>query len=288
MPVLSILSCGMLEDEVLHILSNDPEIKQLFVVDNTNSLGFIKRLKSADLKPLVFPSEKLYSLVSESSNKHPSSVGTFLSKLPFFKQKYAAKGEKKKQQITIVVNLLKKDLHTDLDTLYSEICRNAREMASVSDGILIFYGKCGLNSTKVQDEFKELDCPVYNLRDENGYIANDCISVALGGNHVYTETMKMRDGKGAIYATPMWLDNMKGRKNRLGKAYNEIDKFLNNPEYEFLFKINGQYSNNDDFYRNASEFAKTYDMKIINIDGTMKVAVDSYMAAKADICKNAK
>ncbi|MDY0386916.1 MAG: hypothetical protein RBT65_07285 [Methanolobus sp.] len=53
MPVLGILACGMLEDELVHVLSNDPKIKQLFVLDNANSLGFIRRLKSADLKPLV-------------------------------------------------------------------------------------------------------------------------------------------------------------------------------------------------------------------------------------------
>lgn len=286
MPVLSILSCGMLEDEVVHVLSNDPYIKQLFVVDNTNSFSLIKRLKSANLKPLVFPPERLYSLVAESNKKSPSSIEMLFSKLPFFKQKYGATNENEKQQITVVVNLLKKDLHSDLDVLYSEICKNAREMASISDAILLFYGKCGSNSPKVQAEFKELNCPVYNLRDENNYIANDCISVALGGNHIYTETMKMRDGKGAIYATPMWLSNMKERKNRLGKAYNEIEKFLNNPEYEFLFKINRDKYCNDDFHRNTSDFAKTYDMKIVDVDGTMKIAVDSYVNAKADICKN--
>jgi aromatic ring-opening dioxygenase catalytic subunit (LigB family) len=68
MTVLSILACGMLEDELVHVLSNDPEIKQLFVVENTNSFKFIKRLKAANLKPLVFTSDRLYPLVSESRN----------------------------------------------------------------------------------------------------------------------------------------------------------------------------------------------------------------------------
>jgi hypothetical protein len=97
--------------------------------------------------------------------------------------------------------------------------------------------------------------------------------------------MQIRDGRGAIYATPIWLSNMKERKNSSGASYNEIDKYLNSPDYGLLFKINGANSNNDDFHRNASEFAKNYDMEIINIDGTMKIAVDSYMNMKVDICK---
>ena len=41
MPVLSIIACGMLEDELVHVLSKDSEIEQLIIVENRNISGFL-------------------------------------------------------------------------------------------------------------------------------------------------------------------------------------------------------------------------------------------------------
>lgn len=45
MPVLSIIACEMLEDELVYVLSKDTEIKHLFVVANRNSFRFVQKLK---------------------------------------------------------------------------------------------------------------------------------------------------------------------------------------------------------------------------------------------------
>ena len=46
MPVLSIIACGMLEDELVYVLSKDSEIEQLIIVENRNISGFLRKLKS--------------------------------------------------------------------------------------------------------------------------------------------------------------------------------------------------------------------------------------------------
>jgi len=51
MPVLRIIACGMLEDELVHILSNDSELKQLIVVENRSNLEFLRKLKSKNCTP---------------------------------------------------------------------------------------------------------------------------------------------------------------------------------------------------------------------------------------------
>jgi hypothetical protein len=58
MPLLSIVACEMLEDELVHALSTDFEIKYLFVIENRNSFRFVQKLKSENLKPFVFSSDK--------------------------------------------------------------------------------------------------------------------------------------------------------------------------------------------------------------------------------------
>lgn len=285
MPLLSILACEMLEDELVYVLSKDLEIKHLFVVENRNSFRFIQKLKSENLRPFVFSSERVYSVVSESNRSSPDIFMRMFSKIPVFRQICDFLNRKKQQELTVVVNLLRKDLHSDIDNLQSEVYLNAREMSQMSDGILLFYGKCGYTSEKVQEDLQRLNCPVYFLRDDKRNIVDDCVSIALGGNEIYTQTMLIGNGR-AIYATPMWLSSMNEKDYKSTVSYQKVRKYLSSPMYSLLFKINNQNSKDNNFHRNVSEFAKIFDMEIIDIDGTMNIAINSYMEAKTSICKN--
>jgi hypothetical protein len=287
MPVLSIVSCEILEDELVYVLSKDPEIKRLFVVENRNSFRFIKKLKSENLKPFMFSSDKLYPIVSEINRESLGSFTKKFSNIPFCKKIYNyILNKEKKRELTVVVNLLRKGLHSDTDLLQSEVYLNAKEMSKISSGILLFYGKCGFSSEKVQAELQQLGCPIYFLRDDGRNIVDDCISVALGGNEIYTKTMLSGNGKGAIYATPMVLSDLNEPNYKSSESYKKISKYLTSPVYSLLFKINNQEYKDVNFNKNASEFAKIFNMSIINVNGTMKIAINSYMDAKIDICKN--
>ncbi|WP_321417429.1 DUF1638 domain-containing protein [uncultured Methanomethylovorans sp.] len=286
MPVLSIIACEMLEDELVYVLSKDIEIKHLFVVENRNSFRFAQKLKSENLNPFMFSSDRLYPIVSESNRRLPDSFMKMFSNIPIFKKISGALNRKQKQELTVVVNLLRKDLHSDIDHLQSEVYLNAEEISKISDGILLFYGKCGYSSEKVQADLQKLDCPVYFLRDNERNIVDDCVSVALGGNEIYTKTMLLGNGRGTIYATPMWLSSLNETDYRSTVSFKNISKYLSSPMYSLLFKINNQNYKDNSFHRNASEFAKIFDMETIDVDGTTDVAINSYMEAKTNIRKN--
>ncbi|WP_292464420.1 DUF1638 domain-containing protein [Methanolobus sp.] len=276
----------MLEDELVYVLSTDLEIKNLFVVENRNSFRLVQKLKSENLRPFVFSSDRLYSIVSERNRRLPDSFMKRFSNIPILKQMCDALNRKKERELTVVVNLLRKDLHSEIDYLQSEVYLNAKEMSKISDGILLFYGKCGYSSEKIQDDLQRLDCPVYFLRDDEKNIVDDCVSIALGGNEIYTKTMLIGNGRGAIYATPMWLSSMNEKDYKSTVSYQNVRKYLSSPMYSLLFKINNQNSKDNNFHRNVSEFAKIFDMEIIDIDGTMNIAINSYMETKTSICKN--
>ena|GEM_PF-4735283 len=55
-----------------------------------------------------------------------------------------------------------------------------------------------------------------------------------------------------------------------------------------FFKKSYDVINGKNFDRDTSEFAKTYDMEIINVDGTMKIAIDVYWVQKLIFVKLAK
>lgn len=285
MPVLSIIACEMLEDELVHVLSIDNEIRQLYLVENNNSSSLTKKLKSRGMHPLIFPFDRLSAIVAENNHSRFSELILRLSKFPIFKKIHNALKAGKCEQLIIVVNLLPKHLHTDTEHLHAEVYRNAGDMAKFSDGILLFYGKCA-HSSESRTSLETLDCPVYFLKDNNSEFVEDCISTALGGNDEYTKADKLGKGKGVFYVTPMWINYMK-EEIKPDRSSNDY-KYLNDPNYSLLFKVNRPDSDNADFSRNASEFAKTFDMDIININGTMKVATDSYMNAKLAVCKDSE
>ncbi len=285
MPVLSIVACEMLEDELVYVLSKDPLISKLILIEDRNSFQFARKIRYEGKQPLMITIDRLPSLISEIGCNIFPEFRSLLSKIPYFGKLWDNTGKKNKQQVTVVVNLLTKTLHDDPDQLYSEVCRNARDMAGFSDGILLFYGKCGYNSEKMKIALQGLDCPLYFLQDGRGELADDCISIALGGNEIYTKTMLTGNGKGSMYATPMWASTFREEIDRPASSSQFLNKYLSSPKYGQVIKINNKSFRDIEFNVNVSEFARTFEMNIVEIDGTMKIALDSYLNAKDKICE---
>ena len=176
--------------------------------------------------------------------------------------------------------MLKLGLHTDLETLKTEVYRTIQEMAPFSDGILIFYGTCGYSLGKLEGDFVDLKCPLFFLKDKNGEIVEDCVSLALGGNEVYARTMTGFRGKGTMYLTPMWASSWKKFKKK-NQDFNS--KYLKNSFYCLLAKINTGLGDPSEFHRNVEEFACEYDMKIADLRGNVEIAEQAYFFARNNL-----
>jgi hypothetical protein len=279
MPVLSIIACGMLEDELVHILSNDSELKQLIVVENRGNLEFLRKLKSKNCTPRTVFLDKIPMLLEDADWLNSRTIVKFLSLVPFFKKIHKKRELMEIKKVTVVVNLLRLDLHSDLEQLKANVYENIREMAYFSDNILIFYGVCGHTLGKLEEDFADLVCSLSFLKDKEGEMIEDCISLALGGNEAYARCMLDFRGIGTIYLTPMWASSWK----RLGNEVNGQDfnnKYLNKSLYCMAAKINTEFANNPEFDENVTEFARKFDMKITNLKGSMKIAEQSYFAAR--------
>ena len=49
MPVISIIGCRMFEDEIMHLIENDPEIEKVFVVENEDCEGIRRKMLEAGI-----------------------------------------------------------------------------------------------------------------------------------------------------------------------------------------------------------------------------------------------
>ncbi|AKB50984.1 hypothetical protein MSBRW_1731 [Methanosarcina barkeri str. Wiesmoor] len=277
MSVLSIVACGMLEDELVHVLSKDRDLQQLIVVENRESSGFLRKLRLRNCNPRTAFLDRVPMLLKGRSNPGFIVPSRFLSSLPILKK--FCKRRKLRKDISVVVNLLSLSLHTDLEILKAEVYRNIYEMASFSDRILVFYGVCGHALGKLEEDLSDLECPLFFLKDKNGEIIEDCISLALGGNKAYARTMTKFQGMGTIYLTPMWASSWKKLGNE--KSNRDFNKhYLKNPLYCLAAKIDGGLVDEQEFNSNVKEFACTFDMKVVNLKGSLEITEQSYLNAR--------
>ena len=281
MPVLSIIACRMLEDELVHVLSKDRELQQLIVVENRDISGFLRKLKSKNCSPRTVFLDRIPVLLKGGSSPDFKTFAKFLSLFPFFKRIHKKKIREEKK-VSVVVNLLRLGLHADLELLKAEVYRNIREMAPFSDRILIFYGTCGNTFGKLEEDFVGLGCPLFFLKEKNGETIEDCISLALGGNEAYSRAMIEFRGMGTIYLTPMWASSWKRLGNEAG-SQDFNNSYLKNPLYCLAAKIDNGLVDNLEFNENVQEFACTFGMKVMNLKGSAEIAEQSYLNARNSV-----
>lgn len=284
MSVLSIIACEMLEDELVYVLSKDQNAVRLILVENRQCFRFVRKLKSGNCQARIFPPERISFFIKQMNRPASMKIPNFLLKFPFFGKIHENMKEKNRETITVVVNILKLGLHADCDLLKSEIYRNMKEMVEFSDGILIFYGNCGRPLRELEAEFKDFNCPLYFLEDEKGNIVDDCISIALGGNDNYAEVMQSGNGTGMIYLTPMWASSWKEMRMEPSDTSDFNVSFLKR-HYRKVVKISNEISMGSEFDKNVLNYARTFDMSIIEMKGSMEIAMKSYMNARNGICK---
>ena len=289
MPVLSIIGCEMLEDELVYILSKDESLNKLLVAENRQCFRFVRKLRSKNCHPRLFPLDRVSFFLKEINTPMSVKIPNIILRVPFVGKVLENMMNKNEEIITVVVNILRLDLHIDCEILRSEICRNIREMANFSDGILLFYGNCGHSLRSLEADFKNLDCPLYFLKDGNEDIVDDCISVALGGNDIYAEVMQSGNGIGMFYLTPMWASSWGKMKKESSDTASFDKNFLKNPLYKKMYKkvvkISNEISKGEEFDTNIINFSRTFDMSIVEIKGSMEIARKSYLDAKNQVCK---
>lgn len=286
MPVLSIISCRMFEDELAHIISSDKEMKQLIVVENKDSFGLLRKLRSDNCLPRTSPLDRVPFLLG---NRHVSgfvNISKPLLILPFFRKIHEKMKLKAAQELTVVVNLLRLGLHDDIEILRSEVYKNIKEMASFSDGILLFYCSCGGAFENLEENCLEFDCPLYWFKDGNEEVVVDCISAAIGGNAAYDELMYTCRGTGALYFTSMWTSSWKEMREERKKSRNFNENYLKDPRYSRVVKLDTGLSYDPDFHKNVRDFARTFDMEIIEVKGSVELAEKSYRTAKKGVVQH--
>ncbi|NTV27487.1 MAG: DUF1638 domain-containing protein, partial [Methanothrix sp.] len=156
MPVLSIVTCKMLEDEIVHLLSADREVRELILVDGRDSMSLSEKLRAQNRPHILLAMESIDQHIKERQSR-PSGI--------IFRR---TDRTSKAADLVVVASQLRLGLHSNLERLKEAVYNNIRRLSLFSDGILIFYGKCGNSLVDLEHDLNDLSCPLYFLTDVQG------------------------------------------------------------------------------------------------------------------------
>lgn len=262
---MSIISCKIMQDEVIWILENDSSIDEIIVVENENVREFTEKLNRVNLQYKMLSLEDISSL--------PES-----------------KGECKKY--TVLIHLMELGLHKNPKELKTKVYETIKILAPFSSGILLFYGLCGNVLGDVEKDFEHyaLPCPVRILKDKDHRIVDDCIGATVGGVNNYLRLLKSVSDAGTYLFTPMYS---KGWRELI-----ELDKLHSDPAkalkmmkkthemigYKRVAKINTGLEYTENFDNAVREFAELFDFEILEFnDGNQNIFEDCYGQLKVEI-----
>lgn len=265
MPVMSIISCKIMQDEIIWILENDSSIDEIIVVENQNIREFTEKLDKVNLQYKTLSLEEISSLPEIESECH----------------KY-----------TVLIHIMELGLHRNPKELKNKVYETIDILAPFSSGILLFYGLCGNVLGDVEKDFdaNSLSCPVRILKDKNHRIVDDCIGATVGGVNNYLRILKSVSNAGTYLFTPMYskgwreliqLDKLNSDPAKALKLMKRTHEIIG---YKRVAKINTGLEYTENFDASIREFAELFDFEILEFDdGNQKIFEDCYDELKVEI-----
>ena len=268
MPVLSIIACRMLEDELVHLLSTDREVHELLLVDGRERLSLSAKLRAQNRPHLLLGLDRIAPHLTERQSR-PGGILSRRSAHPAADH-------------VVVVSPLLLGLHSDLEQLKAAVYNNIRRLSAFSDGILIFYGKCGSALADLEHDLSDLSCPIYFLTDEQGERIDDCIALALGGNGNYDRTLTEHQDV-ALFMTPMWASNWKvmGQEDEASGKPRDLGAMLKGTGMRKVARIDTGLFFEAGLEEKVDGFAREFGLQRIELQGGTAVAKGSYERAKS-------
>lgn len=153
---LGVVTCQILELELAHVLSNDPDVSEIWIVDNEFSAELARALDSSGKKS-VYRADTVEQFAPES-----------------------------KDRLSVLARVMEVGLHSNISILRREVIDAVDRIAPLVDAVFLGYGLCGNALDKAQSLFKNVPVPVMLPMDKDGPV-DDCVGLIIGGRENYYE-----------------------------------------------------------------------------------------------------
>lgn len=274
---MSILSCKIMQDEIVWILENDSSVDEIIVVENENIREFSGKLNKVNIQHKILPIENI-PLLSEINSEYDKNS--------------ECENNSECEKYTVLIYLMELGLHKNPKELKNKVYKTVETLTPFSSGILVFYGLCGnvLGNIETDFEGNSFPCPVRILKDRKHRIVDDCIGATVGGTDNYLRLLKSVGDAGTYLFTPMYSKGW--------REFIELDKLHKDPAkalkmmkktheiigYKRVAKINTGLEYTENFDDAIREFAELFDFEILEFNnGNQEIFEDCYGKMKVEI-----
>ena len=251
MTKLGVITCQILELEFAHILSNDPDISEIWIVDDPFSRELIEILEGGGLKQV----------------HRASNIGKFDTD--------ETKG------IAVLVRVMEVGLHSNISTLRREVVEAVKDLAPFVSAVLLGYGLCGNALNNTSELFNDIRVPVM-LPMQNEKPVDDCVSLIIGGTENYYEeqcrcagTMFMNAGFSRHWDKILSMDVP-------SKLIHKKDKILDRiwGNYERSLLLTTPVLEEKELRDNTKDFNERFGLKTETRTGTLSILENTWKEVK--------
>jgi hypothetical protein len=251
MPKLGVVSCQILELEIAFVLSIDPEVSEIWVLDDAFSGELIRVLENDNAKPVL--------RLTHADEFETDEING----------------------VAVLIRVMEVGLHSNIPNLTSEVKTAVKELAPFVDAVLLGYGLCGNALQNTNDLFKDIPVPVI-LPMDDGNPVDDCIGLIIGGRKNYYAEQ-------CLCAGTMFMNAGFSRHWKKVLSFN-IPKKLIHKNDQILKRILGNYERSlllptavlgeDALRDNTKEFNEKYGLKIQTRPGSLTLLENAWEMTK--------
>lgn len=252
MPRLGVVTCQILELEFAHLLSNDPDVTEIWIVRDDFSEDLIRNLENDSLKPV-------HRVVHADEFQTDGING-----------------------LAVLMRVMEVGLHSNIPNLRSEVKTAVKELAPFVDAVLLGYGLCGNALKNTAELFADIPVPVSLPMENEEDPVDDCVGLIIGGRENYygeqcrcAGTMFMNAGFSRHWKKILSSDLPP-------KLIHQKDKILNRlmRNYKRSLLLSTTVLGEEELRQNTTEFNERFGLKIDTRPGTLTLLEGAWQAAK--------
>ena len=245
--ILGAIVCPMLEDELIHSLSTDPEEKSVYVIDTPYN-GSLKR--KLEYYGVPFTEIDEFDFLN-----HGAGID--------------------RDRFNVVIKSKNLGLHAEPKVLMDDLQNELVMIQGRVDAVAMYYGMCGNYGWDLTEWGKEnVSFPIEVFRDCYGRVCDDCVGVSVGGLDGYLRLIK--EFTGVLLVTPAvatnWEDFLgasdmaKGMDIFPGDKNEKMRTLLHMCGYENAVQIDNHLEPRDEFDRATKEMCDALELKVLQAD----------------------
>jgi len=252
MPVLGIITCEILELEIAHLLSADPDLAEVTVLEDDSSSGFIEALE-------------------ELGRFNPQRTPMLRGFRPLASGKFE-----------VLVRVLELALHNRKWLLQEGLVKASKEMSRYVDAILLGYGLCGNALQNPEELLAETNVPII-LPMDTDHPVDDCVGLIIGGREGYYEEQCKEAG--TFFMIPGWTRHW---KRLIDKDFGKMDMKMAKrifSNYKRSLLIPTSVSTEEAMKHKIDEFNRLFGLRVEMRPGTLEILQKAWDEAKTRVCE---